>query len=147
MHRVAGDGTSSPRPCPLSNLAQPAVTILLVEDEPLVAEDLREHLVEAGYEVVLAGKGAEAMVALKGAPSRFDGLITDIQLSDNIRGWQVAHRARELNPNISVVYVTGDSAHEWSSEGVPKSTLVPKPFAVAQVITAMTNLLNEENAG
>jgi hypothetical protein len=40
-----------------------------------------------------------------------------------------------------VVYITGDSAHEWTVHGVPNSVLVTKPFAAAQVVTAVSQLL------
>lgn len=131
----------------MSSPAKPSVAVLVVEDEFLIAEDLRDHLVEAGFEVELARTGADAVAALESAKPSFAGLITDVRLADHVKGWEVAHRARELNPNIPVVYVTGDSAHEWGAEGVPKSVLIPKPFAAAQVVTAISNLLNEGNLG
>jgi hypothetical protein len=39
--------------------------------------------------------------------------------------------------------MTADSAGEWGAHGVPNSVLVQKPFAVAQVITAISTLLND----
>jgi hypothetical protein len=41
-----------------------------------------------------------------------------------------------------VVYVTGAAAAEWSSKGVPNSLIIQKPFAPAQVVTAVSQLLN-----
>jgi DNA-binding response OmpR family regulator len=61
-----------------------------------------------------------------------------------LKGWDVARHARERNPQIAVVYVTGDSAAEWAAQGVPKSQLVPKPFAAAQLVAAVTALLNDQ---
>ena len=43
---------------------------------------------------------------------------------------------------MPVVYMTGGSGHDWEAEGVPNSILVPKPFAPAQIISAVTTLLN-----
>jgi CheY-like chemotaxis protein len=57
-------------------------------------------------------------------------------------GWEIAKRARELHPEIPVVYVTGAAAAEWSSKGVPNSLIIQKPFAPAQVVTAVSQLLN-----
>jgi CheY-like chemotaxis protein len=57
-------------------------------------------------------------------------------------GWDVARRAREMEPEFPVVYMTGDSADDWASKGVPKSILLNKPFAPAQLITAISQLLN-----
>jgi hypothetical protein len=43
---------------------------------------------------------------------------------------------------MPVVYMSGDSSPEWSSKGVPNSLMVAKPFAPAQIITAVSTLLN-----
>jgi hypothetical protein len=54
----------------------------------------------------------------------------------------VAKRARELNELLPVVYMTGGNGHEWASQGVPNSILITKPFAPAQIVTAVSQLLN-----
>jgi hypothetical protein len=41
-----------------------------------------------------------------------------------------------------VIYVTSVAAEEWTSQGVPKSLLIQKPFAPAQITTAISRLLN-----
>jgi hypothetical protein len=43
---------------------------------------------------------------------------------------------------MPVVYMTGAGGREWAAHGVPNSTLVHKPFAPAQIITAISALLN-----
>ena len=72
----------------------------------------------------------------------YRALITDINLADKLTGWDVARHAREINNKLPVIYMTGASAHEWASKGVPNSLLVPKPFAAAQVVTAVAHLIN-----
>jgi hypothetical protein len=42
---------------------------------------------------------------------------------------------------MSAFYLTASAIEEWSSQGVPNSILVPKPFASAQLLTALSNLL------
>jgi hypothetical protein len=42
----------------------------------------------------------------------------------------------------NVVYITAANADEWASQGVPNSILMTKPFAPAQLVTAISNLLN-----
>jgi FixJ family two-component response regulator len=69
-------------------------------------------------------------------------LITDVNLPGPVTGWDIAHRARELNPGLPVIYMTGGAGHEWSAHGVPESLLVTKPFALAQVVTAVAQLMN-----
>jgi hypothetical protein len=63
----------------------------------------------------------------------FAALVTDVRLTDDLTGWDVARHARELSPAMPVVYLTGDSGVDWASQGVPNSILITKPFALAQV--------------
>ena len=68
--------------------------------------------------------------------------MTDIQLRGVMDGWEVAKRAREIDPEFPIVYITGGNAAEWPSHGVPNSILLTKPFAPAQLVTAVSQLLN-----
>ena len=45
-------------------------------------------------------------------------MLTDIRLGAGPDGWSVANRARELNPDMPLVYMSGDSAHQWTEHGV-----------------------------
>jgi CheY-like chemotaxis protein len=115
--------------------------LLLVEDEPLIRTDLLGALEDGGYGLVEAEDGSTALEAIQNGQA-LSGVITDIRLSDGPNGWEVARQARHHFPNIAVVYMTGDSAADWTAEGVPNSVLLQKPFAYAQVITAISTLLN-----
>jgi CheY-like chemotaxis protein len=80
---------------------------------------------------------------LKGeAASSYRALVTDIHLSGEIDGWEVARSAREINATLPVIYMTGAAGDEWASKGVPNSLLLNKPFAPAQLVTAVSQLLN-----
>ena len=57
-------------------------------------------------------------------------------------GWEVAKRAREIDPEFPVVYMSGAHAEDWASKGVPNSIMLAKPFAPAQLVTAVSQLLN-----
>jgi len=116
-------------------------TPLLVDDEPAIRATLADALMDAGYALLESGSGKEAVTELD-AGTDISGLITDIRLGAGLSGWDVARHARDLRPRIAVVYMTGDSATDWPSEGVPNSVVVQKPFAVGQIVTAMSTLLN-----
>jgi DNA-binding response OmpR family regulator len=60
-----------------------------------------------------------------------------------MRGWELTRLAREINPELPVVYMTSASADEWPANGVPNSILLQKPFAMAQLLTAVSQLLNK----
>lgn len=119
-----------------------SVLLLLVENEPMILHDVEDALAEGGYEVLTALSGAEAMDRL-GEGKNFAGLITDIRLGDGMNGWEIARRVREVNSGVAVIYITADSASDWASQGVPGSRLVQKPFANAQLVTAISTLLTE----
>lgn len=121
-----------------------AVLILVVEDEQVIRELLNVTLEDDGFKVVLAESG-EAAIPLLDKHTDARGVITDVRLGGKrkLTGWDVARHARELNPDIAVVYMSGDSAVDWTVQGVPKSVMVVKPFAISQISTAIANLLNE----
>ena len=118
------------------------VLVRLIEDDPAVQVILDEALCEGGYEPALAASGEEAVTLLKGRKLPYRVLVTDINLLGRVDGWAVAKQARELDPNFPVVYMTGAAADQWPIHGVPNSVLLTKPFAPAQLVTAISNLLN-----
>lgn len=121
---------------------EPKPLILYVEDEHLIAMAIVDVLQEAGFDVVHIDDGRAALTKLdEGA--EYVALITDVRLPSGVDGWAIGHHARQLNPLLPVVYVSGDSVADWAAEGVPKSLMLQKPFANAQLITAVTTLINE----
>lgn len=123
-----------------------SVVILVVEDNPGIRVLAQDSLEEAGFEVVLAKTDVEAIAELERDGARdFAGLVTDVQLQCPMSGWDIAHRARELNPGLPVIYTTGDSGHDWSANGVPNSVLITKPFVFAQIVVALATLINQAN--
>jgi DNA-binding response OmpR family regulator len=68
--------------------------------------------------------------------------VTDINLLGKVDGWEVGRIAREVEPSMPVIYMTGTHGEEWASKGVPNSVLLTKPFAPAQIVTAVSQLLN-----
>jgi CheY-like chemotaxis protein len=122
---------------------RPALRLLYAEDEPLICAMIEECLTEAGFEVLTACDGNAAASLLEEHGETLAAFVTDIQLGQGPDGWELARRARIINPAMPVIYTTGDSAHLWTSDGVPLSVVIQKPFVDAQVITALANLLNE----
>ena len=118
-----------------------APTILLVEDEALIVEILTAEFADTGFEVVVVSDGNRAIAELDADAARFKAVVTDIRLGKGPDGWDVGRRARELVSDMSVVYVSGDSTHDWSSKGVPESVVILKPFAPTQLVTAVSTLI------
>lgn len=115
--------------------------VLVVEDEALIRLNLVDVLEAGGFTVLEQSSGSKG-IAVIDEREHLCGLITDINLGSGADGWEVARHARNRFPDIAVVYITGDSAAQWSAQGVPHSLVLQKPFADAQVISAITGLLN-----
>ena len=116
--------------------------ILVIEDDDAIQTVVEAALSDAGFEPAIAPSGEEAVTLLKGRKTKYRALVTDIHLRGKMDGWDVARQAREIDPEFPVVYLSGKSAADWPSKGVPNSIMLEKPFAPAQLVTAVSNLLN-----
>ena len=117
--------------------------ILVVEDDQLVQGVVEDCLSDGGFEAAIASSGENAVELLDAAEGKYRALVTDINFSPRkINGWDVARHAREIDPNFPVVYMSGKDADEWAVKGVPNSIMLAKPFAPAQLVTAISQLLN-----
>jgi DNA-binding response OmpR family regulator len=117
-------------------------TILLIEDEDALQAIVEDALTEGGFHIATVRTGEEAVTLLKGGAASYRALVTDVHLLGRIDGWDVARAAREIDPHFPVVYMTGAAADKWPVLGVPNSILLQKPFAPAQVVAAVSQLLN-----
>ncbi|WP_230206942.1 response regulator [Novosphingobium sp. Gsoil 351] len=120
------------------------ISIMVFEDEPLVAMFVREALEAEGFEVLLSNSPAEAEQAIETSIEAVSALVTDIRLGAGLSGWELGRLARERCSDLPVIYVSGDSAIDYSAQGVPGSTMIQKPFVAAQLVTAIAGLLNQQ---
>ena len=116
--------------------------VLVVEDDQAIRGIVEVALTDAGFEVAIAASGEEAVTLLKGNKTTYRALVTDVNLRGQMDGWEVARQARQIDPAFPVIYMTGASADQWGVRGVPNSILLTKPFAPAQLVTSLSQLLN-----
>jgi DNA-binding response OmpR family regulator len=121
--------------------------VLIVEDDELIQGIVEDALKEGGFETAIAPSAEEAVTLLKGRVMDYRALVTDINLKGHMNGWEVAKQAREIDPAFPIVYMTGAAAADWPSRGVPNSIVLEKPFAPAQLVTAISQLLNASAPG
>lgn len=107
--------------------------VLVVEDDLLIREFVVEALREAGFHVVHASTGEEALTWCKRQFA--DVLVTDIQLPGKIDGWQIAEHCREHDPDLPVIYATGFSP--LKARPVPGSRSLQKPYHPEELVKAV----------
>ena len=117
--------------------------ILYVEDEALVAIAVVMALEEAGFAVEHVLNGRLAIMALQKRAEEYGALLTDVRLPE-VDGWLIAKRAREMRHDIPVVYVSGDSAVDWSANGVEGSVMLQKPVTNQEVIATIRALIGPD---
>jgi DNA-binding response OmpR family regulator len=116
--------------------------VMVVEDEYDLQAIVEEALTEAGFETDILSSGEEALTLFRGGHKNYKALVTDVGLKGRLNGWEVAAQIREADPGFPIVYMSGAHADEWTSKGVPNSIMLTKPFAPAQLVTAISQLLN-----
>jgi DNA-binding NtrC family response regulator len=114
-----------------------APRVLLVEDEVLISMMIEDAMIARGFEVFTATSAGEALQVLSdGTP--VDVLFTDINIEGDMDGTALAHRAREIRPELAVLYASGTL--KSIVDAVPGSTFVPKPYAPADVCAMLAQL-------
>jgi CheY-like chemotaxis protein len=87
--------------------------ILVVEDDPFVRGVVEETLTDGGFEIAMVSSGENAIDLLEVRKINYRAVVTDINLGRDKRdGWDVARRAREIDAEFPVVYMTGASADD-----------------------------------
>jgi DNA-binding response OmpR family regulator len=109
--------------------------ILVVDDEKMIRDLLKEYLVRLGYEIKEAADGEQAIKEL--GREDFDLLICDIEMP-NKDGWQVIKEARS-NPktkDVPVIILTGKGEEDDIVKGYELGTdyYITKPFTYAQLL-------------
>jgi CheY-like chemotaxis protein len=115
-------------------------TVLVCEDETLIRLDTVDLLQELGHIAVEAENGMQALALLANRP--IDILMTDIGLPD-LRGDELARRARQMRPEQPIVFVTGHS-EVAGFEGAPRTVLLKKPYAFEALERAIAAVMAKE---
>lgn len=102
--------------------------VLFVEDEVLIGGSVVDDLGDAGLEVVWKETAEAALDVLRKA--EFDVLITDIRLP-GIDGWQLSSIAREIQPRVRIIYVSG---YPGEPRDIKNGVFVPKPYRTNDLI-------------
>ncbi|HJY18884.1 MAG TPA: response regulator [Xanthobacteraceae bacterium] len=115
---------------PSTRVGEP-IHVLFVEDEFLISEWVSQSLSEQGFDVWTVTNAADALAHLAALP--VDVLFTDINLPGSMDGAALARRAREMQPQLPVVYASARATLLKQDARVPGSIVVPKPYEPALV--------------
>ncbi|HEV7434058.1 MAG TPA: PAS domain S-box protein [Pseudorhizobium sp.] len=124
--------------------AEAGETVLVIDDEPLVRMLIVDVLEELGYAALEAGDGPEGLKVLR-SDVHLDLLITDVGLPNGMNGRQVADAARELRPNLKILFVTGYAENAVLSHGHLDAGMqvVTKPFDMAELARRIKSIIAE----
>ena len=122
----------------------PPINVLLVEDEIFISEWVAEALSEQGFTVQTVTNAADALRHL--ASDVVDVLFTDINLPGGMDGAALARRARQMQPNLPVVYASARATMLEPEARVPGAIIVPKPYQPALVGRLLTAAMNSAAA-
>jgi len=103
-------------------------SILVAEDEPDIRLMVAEALGQAGFNVVEAESGLEALSILQSNPG-IALLFTDIMMPGGMDGFELAHRAKQFRPDLQVIYTTGYAKEvPWGRHGIGYGPMLAKPY-------------------
>ncbi|HDS1820210.1 response regulator [Pseudomonas putida] len=113
--------------------------LLVVEDDDIVRMLMVEVLDELGYKVIEAEDAGAALRVLEDASQSLALMMTDVGLPD-MRGEELAQRARELRPLLPVLFASGYAENVSVPDGMH---LIGKPFSIEQLRNKMTEVLGK----
>ncbi|HVP38286.1 MAG TPA: PAS domain S-box protein [Candidatus Saccharimonadales bacterium] len=119
-------------------------TVLLVEDEPPVLALSREVLTRAGYRVLAAADGPQALERAGEAEGGLDLLLTDVVLPGGMSGWEVAGELSRRFPGLRILYTSGFS-EELAGRGfvIPDGMpFLEKPYLPDDLLDAVRSVLD-----
>ena len=125
---------TGPGDIPLMLKKSPNVSVLIVDDEPLIRWSLAETLTDRGYGVLEAGDGRGAVEVLSEASDPVDVIMLDYRLPDS-NGLQLLARIRSLSPASRVVLMTAYGTPEVIAEAMRLGAVcvVNKPIEMHDV--------------
>jgi two-component system, cell cycle sensor histidine kinase and response regulator CckA len=120
--------------------------VLVVEDQAEVRQLMVETLTSAGFRVLGAAGGAEAVAVATGHAGPLPLLVTDVIMPE-MSGLTLARRILDAHPETRVLYMSGYAAEAFDREAEgPLLVLLQKPFTVNTLTAKVREVLDAEGA-
>jgi CheY-like chemotaxis protein len=118
-------------------------TILVVEDEPVLREFVRDFLEGQPYRVLEAGSGAEALRVWDEFDGEIDLLLTDMVVPEGMTGSELAAQLKQRRPELKVIYSSGYSPETLSRDfGQGETFFLSKPYLLPQLARTVRQCLD-----
>jgi DNA-binding response OmpR family regulator len=119
--------------------------VLVVEDESGICELLADMLEADGFVAHCVQTDRGAYDALRHDRS-FACMIVDVNLGSGTTGYDVARFARQIDPTLPVIYVSGQtSPSSFEANGVPGSLFLAKPFTTDELLDQTRKLVGDND--
>jgi len=115
------------------------VSVLVVEDEVLISNLVADVLSASGFLVHEVTTADEALEYIDSGAA-IDVLFTDINLPGGMNGAELATRARQMRPEMPIVYASGRYKLSEIAPLVPRSLFMAKPYDPNDVCALLTRL-------
>jgi PAS domain S-box-containing protein len=127
--------------------ARGSETILLVEDDEALRELILSSLTEAGYTVLEAGDGLEALRIARGKAGRIDLVLSDVVMPD-MSGTEMAEEIGALYPNTRILFMSGYSEFGGGHQQILRQgqVLLQKPFDLQNLAQKVREVLKGGSA-
>ncbi len=146
----AGNGEVSPTApemTPTQQVTGGTETILIVEDEPVLREMARLILEGSGYCILEASSGKDALEVWNRRNTKIDLLLTDMVMPEGVSGTELAERLLSLQPGLKIIFTTGYTAHEFSTEMLTRTRahFLQKPYVHTELIQTVRDCLDKKH--
>ena len=143
---AAGAGAPVPAAAELESVARGVGTVLLAEDEEGLRAMAREALESAGYNVLAAADGEQALALAAASERPIDLLFTDVVMP-RMGGRELAAKLRERQPGLPILYTSGYTERgvagmDGVTDFAPGSAFLAKPFTPAALLRRLEEILH-----
>ncbi len=136
--------SSATQPAEAFSALTPRPTVLLVDDEDMLRVVLRRLLEDAGYHVVEAVNGQQALGQLNDPRAAIRVVLSDVRMPV-MDGWELAAAIARSHPALPVILMSGFGTTFLESSLHARVNFLPKPFHHDQLLKLLRRLLSSDS--